>query len=162
MQSFRDEIPVLTPNPAAGFTMLELMVVLGLMAVLTGLFLLNINTDHHRLRSAAFNLRSDLVRARSEAVKRNVTTEVQFGVDGYLLCIDPDPVLDNPCRAVNTLFEVSVSPKGLVIDNTHYANSKVSFSPRGGALNGYVDLSNAQNEEYRIRTNSAGKIWIEQ
>lgn len=81
-----------------GFSLLELMVVIAIVAILAlGLSTMSRNPIID-VKSAVFNLRSDLGYARSEAVRRNTPVLVQFTVgamDGYRICDDIDA--DNIC-----------------------------------------------------------------
>lgn len=75
-------------RPAAGFTLLELMVVVAVAAVLAAVAAPGLSTfiDNQRLRNGSFDLVSDLMLARSEAVTRNavvVVTPTATGSDGW-------------------------------------------------------------------------------
>ena len=61
-----------------GFTLLELMTVVAVVAVLAAVAAPSLKTfiDNQRLRNASFDLVSDLLIARSEALKRGGTTVV--------------------------------------------------------------------------------------
>jgi type IV fimbrial biogenesis protein FimT len=77
----------LTPR-AAGFTLLELMVVVAIAAVLAAVAAPGMSTfiDNQRLRNGSFDLVSDLLLARSEAVTRNsvvVVSPSATGSDGW-------------------------------------------------------------------------------
>lgn len=58
---------------ARGFTIVELMVAVGVFAILTALAVPSFREfiARQRLRAASFDLRTDLILARSEALKRN-------------------------------------------------------------------------------------------
>ncbi|MGQ9749982.1 pilus assembly FimT family protein [Desulfosoma sp.] len=62
-------------------TLVELMVVLGLMALLMTLVAVHSNTASYRLKSTVFSLRSLMQRARLEAVRTNKNTYVDFDAD---------------------------------------------------------------------------------
>jgi type IV fimbrial biogenesis protein FimT len=67
------------PRCARGFTLVEAMTVIAIMAILTGLSsasFVGLN-QATTIRGAAFDLVADLDYARSEAVKRNVDVTVQ-------------------------------------------------------------------------------------
>lgn len=73
---------------AAGFTLLELMVVVAVAAVLAAVAAPGLSTfiDNQRLRNGSFDLVSDLLLARSEAVTRNsvvVVTPTGTNSDGW-------------------------------------------------------------------------------
>ena len=62
-------------------TLVELMVVLGLMALLMTLMAVQSNTASYRLKSTVSSLRSLMQRARLEAVRTNKNTYVDFDAD---------------------------------------------------------------------------------
>lgn len=65
---------------SAGFSLIELMVAITLLAILTLLATPGFSdwTRNNRLRSTAESLRSDLQTARAEAIRRNTGTRLQF------------------------------------------------------------------------------------
>lgn len=68
----------------SGFTAIELMVTLTVLAVLVSLAVPSFKelVAAQRLRTASFDLRSDLVFARSEALKRNQNVTIAPRLDG--------------------------------------------------------------------------------
>ncbi len=71
-----------SPHPgSAGFTLLELMVVVAVAAVLAAIAAPSFSTfiDNQRLRNASFDIVSDLSLARSEALTRQTTVVITPG-----------------------------------------------------------------------------------
>jgi hypothetical protein len=95
-----------------------------------------------------------MFRAKSEAVKRNQPVTILFTTRGYRMAInvgDPNEL---------TLDRVDLTSRNITL-TPGYANSRVDFRPRGGATAGNVLLTSIKGETFLIRTNNAGKIWIE-
>jgi type IV fimbrial biogenesis protein FimT len=70
-----------THRRARGFTLLEAMVAMSILAILAGLAAANFSpiVNSARIRAAALDFSTDLAMARSEAIKRN--TEVTLAFD---------------------------------------------------------------------------------
>jgi|WetSurMetagenome_2_1015567.scaffolds.fasta_scaffold11298_3 prepilin-type N-terminal cleavage/methylation domain-containing protein len=70
----------------SGFTLVELMVTVALVAIILGLSATYINSSQYTLRAAAYNLRSALQKTRLEAIKRNraVYLDFDFNDDGAI------------------------------------------------------------------------------
>jgi Tfp pilus assembly protein FimT len=149
-----DKAVVSRLKTVTGFSVLELMVAVAIMGIMGAMVAADISSSRYDLRSSAFNLRSLLVRAKSDAVKRNQPVAVSFGAGGYTAAIDPG----GPGEVV--LFDVNVADKGVEME-IHWLNDRVIFSPRGSAQNGHVLLANAEGERFMVRTNTAGRVWIE-
>ena len=88
---------------SAGFTLVELMVTVAIMAIIAGLTFGNMNTASYKLKSAAKTLKANMQKARLLAVKENCPVYVDFDFnddstidDSYTLWKDlnwnaPDP-----------------------------------------------------------------------
>jgi type IV fimbrial biogenesis protein FimT len=64
-----------------GFTLIEAMVVISILAILAGLAAANFSSiiNSSRIRAAALDLSTDLAMARSEAIKRNTEVTLAYG-----------------------------------------------------------------------------------
>jgi prepilin-type N-terminal cleavage/methylation domain-containing protein len=71
-------------GPSAGFTLVELMLVVALIAIITGVSVPSIQTAiaHSQLRGAASNLAGLMQASRMRAVKLNQTLSIQFDTLG--------------------------------------------------------------------------------
>ena len=81
-----------TSNLHRGFTMIELMIVVAVIAVAVALAAPSFRglLAKKRIEGVASELATDLQYARSEAVSRNATVRVTFGTGCYLLTAQPD------------------------------------------------------------------------
>ncbi len=84
-----------------GFSLIELMVVMVIVAILATQVIYSFTSPVSKVKGGAFNLRSDLNYARSEAVNRNLNVAVEFLInfsadldgdgdtdDGYRIWVD--------------------------------------------------------------------------
>ena len=71
----------LSRRRASGFTLIEAMVVISIVAILTGLAAANFSSiiNSSRIRAAALDFTTDIAMARSEAIKRNTDVTLAFG-----------------------------------------------------------------------------------
>ena len=104
-----------------GFTLVELLVVLVIIAILALQVVTGWNSPVQKVKTAAFNLRGDFNLARAEAVKRNVDVLVDFmfkgevidgatiANDGYRLCLDKNS--DNACTNADTAIDPAAAIK---------------------------------------------------
>lgn len=141
---------------SAGFTLIELVICMALLGILGCIAAPSFNQYvlKSSLKSAAFQLCSDLVEAKSLAIKNN----------------RPSPVILNPADnqysiAINGRTVSLANYSGAVQFTTDPAgsdpsSSSLTFTGRGlCSLGGQVYLTNAQKSAiFRIRTSGAGGI----
>lgn len=66
---------------AGGFSLVELMVTVALVAIILGLSSAYMNSSHYKLRTAAHNMRSAMQKSRLEAIKRNRIVVFDFDIN---------------------------------------------------------------------------------
>lgn len=146
----------------SGLTLIELLVVLLIISVLTGSALVYMNTDAHRLRAEANNLKSTLEEARAEAVKRNEKVHVVLDDDTYQVRL--------PNQGDEVLSTVNL-PEGVFLISTnddennndlddHLDSYTVSLQPLGTSHNRHFRITN-NSQYYKIGVYTAGRIYIE-
>ena len=131
-----------------GVTLIELIVVLGMMAIIAAMAVTSLSSEGSKLRAAAYNLRTELLSAKAEAIKKNHTAIINFNntTNSYQASIDG-----------NTLFRKSL-PREVSLS---YSNDEFKFTALSTAFpnNGKVTLSSA-GKEYEVQINACGKVTI--
>ena len=140
----------------AGFTLVELMVTVAIMAIIAGLTFGNMNTASYKLKTTAKILSGNMQRARLEAVKRNVDVSVGFDRDG-------DGTLD---QGYYNLTDASGNQILAVNDNkVTFIPSMISitFTPQGtcSAANIKMVTNGTTKPEYKVTTNNIGRVKFE-
>jgi len=131
-------------DKSSGFTLLELIVVIAIIAILGYIAIGSFDMGGLDLREEAWNLRRNLVKVSNQAITTNTIHTVTFTADGYS---DDHGV-------------VSVTLESGVTLTTTYTGDQLSFNGMGNAHTGSVTLTDGE-KSYTVRTNRAGRIWIE-
>ncbi len=144
----------------AGFTLMEMMVVVAVLAIMTGVAIPGFMEllPGMRLNGAARQVMGDLMAARMKAVKLNQKTKIFFDNNHqYRICNDADKddtVADGEgdveSRDIQDEYPdvtFSSTPSGLV------------FSPRGTSTNRSITLQNSEGSK-TITTSIAGRVKI--
>jgi type IV fimbrial biogenesis protein FimT len=164
-----------------GFTAMELMVVVGIIAILAAIAVPNIINwlPNYRLKTAARDLVSNMQKARMQAIKENKDWAIVFDStnSNYMICSDPGPddswsnFGDN--RIVETLnlngyksgvgyghgSATSAVGSSFGSDNITYNSNVVVFNPRGSGSAGYVYIDHqTHTTTFAVGTVSSGSI----
>ena len=110
-----------------GFTLIELMTVIAIVAILTALAAPSFSglTAKKRVEGALTELTTDLQFARSEAVQRNRNVRITFGTDCYVIHTVGSTATSCTQSGGASLGTGAVGVKTVQLD----AGSTVSFSP---------------------------------
>ncbi|MCK4378941.1 MAG: GspH/FimT family pseudopilin [Deltaproteobacteria bacterium] len=154
---------------SAGFTLVELMVTVAIMAIIAGFTFGNLNSTSYKLKSSARTLQAKMQQAKLLAVKENCNVFVDFDLDGdstidsfYTLWrdADNDNSYDDPVEHVERVAlpiliafgsvaggdggpTKGASPTSTVapeVDGISFSGNSVRFNPEGTASNGWAYL----------------------
>ena len=149
-----------------GFTIIELMTVLAIIAVVTAIVTPNILVwrNNAKMRDAVDNLMGDLQMAKISAVKENNNVAVLFNPTSYRVFVDKD----NPCvqDADERLLRVRTLPAGVKFDLSHpdwtFTNNRTRFNSRGRAnIAGTAVIVNLEGRQRDVILSTLGRIRVE-
>lgn len=160
-----------------GFTVVELLIVIALIGIISGIGIPNFLTwlPKYRLKGAARDLYSNLQLARVGAIKANKTWAIVFDEGGNKYTIYSDY---GGANSVQNTIELSdyksditygsgsastESDGGALGDLITYSNDRVEFSSKGTANVGNVYLTNVRNDNcFEVGTLLSGVVLLQE
>ncbi len=149
-------------NKQSGFTLLEMMIVIGLLSVFAGIAIPNFLSylPKHRLNGAARQVRGDLMWARMQAVSQNNEFKVFFLNDHEYQILDDD---DNDGNIDDGEWTQTKDIQNEYFDVT-FSNvtDDPIFRPRGTASGATITLSNpVVSADVNVAIAMTGRVKIE-
>lgn len=149
-----------------GFTLIELMIVLGVISVLAGVAfpMLSQWIPNYRLKGAAQILYADLQKAKLHAVKtnRNVTVNFTFSAG----CSGPTRYAFTETGGLGKVVASNTMGDGICIYSSNFTNDTSGFNPRGfpteaAPTQRTVNIKHTKiTREYQITQSIAGSLTI--
>ena len=134
------------PSCAHGLSLIEMLVVIAIIAIMSAIAIPNLMPKRFEIRTAAFNLRSNLMKARTAAVKTNSDAKVTFDVSANSY--------NGTCDGI-TLFQTILN------ENVDLSiGSPITFKSLGTASSAKMILASAQGN-CTIRVKGSGRIFID-
>jgi type IV fimbrial biogenesis protein FimT len=177
-----DEIMRKNLQKSSGFTLIELMIAIGIISILASIAVpavMNWLPDY-RLKAAARDLYSNLQSTKLNAVKSNNDWAVVFDIanNQYLICSDSgadgswsgtaDNAIVKTCPLDSYGSSVAfghgnaTTPIGATFgDEITFNNNVVVFNSRGTCNAGYVYLQNNKNSAFGIGSLSSGIVRLQ-
>jgi len=140
-----------------GFTLVELMVTVAIIAIMAGFTFAELNSNSYKLKSAAQNIKATIQRGRLEAIKRNRSVTIDFDHN-------QDGTVDNNGFTIfddeNNTIQTMVFPN---IDITPPNSGAIIFSATGTSFSQALTLTNENSDkpEYKITVHPTGRVKIE-
>ncbi len=149
----------------SGFSIMELMIVIGIIAIVSAITLPNFISyrDNYKLGSASRDIMSVLQNAKIRAVRDNANVEVIFntGAGTYMAFVD-NVVINGVLDAGETTTANDQMPAGVTLTGTTFAGDQAGFAGNGLPSNfGSVTLTNQGGRTSQIFLSMAGNVRIQ-
>jgi prepilin-type N-terminal cleavage/methylation domain-containing protein len=149
-------------NKAKGFSLMELMIVIGIIAILAAIAVpqYNIFTYNNALKSAARELAGDIQLIRQTAMSNNTTYTLNFvNNTRYNYCIPPGCI---PPNGQPTIKDVTTFHPDITFAQ-NFAGNQITFNQRGTmAPWGTITLTNFRQSTVTLTaTPPAGRINVQ-
>lgn len=141
---------------SAGFTVVELLIVIAVAGVLTAMAVPNFTTwvANYRLKSAAQAVHANLIGAKMLGAKEGREYRITTAATGITI---QQGNLSSGSTAWTTIKTLNMADYPGVSAN---AANAIVFAPRGTASNETITLTNAQNATKTITVSIAGRVKI--
>ncbi len=144
----------------AGFTIMELMIVIAIIGILAGISIPNIVSwrDNHQLNSMAREVQSIIQGARQSAIKENSTVTITFDSGAKRI------ISSHSNRSTGTVKVVTTNLRpGIILSANFGGNSVLSYNNRGLPSSGIgsVIFTNQKGDSRSIIVNITGNSRIQ-
>ncbi|MBF0413434.1 MAG: GspH/FimT family protein [Desulfamplus sp.] len=146
----------------AAFTLIELMVVIGIIAIMSAIAIPNLMNPEHKLKKAATGLMSDMQKTRSMAIKENKEWRIVFDATGYSIFTDTINPGPPPVKTPVEKKRVDLSGYAAGVEYGHGSATKdVSGDSSFPAVHTYTDNTLAFTPKGTVNTTSGtGEMYV--
>ncbi len=132
-----------------GVTLVEVILVVAIIAIMSGMAITSLTSRDAELKSAAYELSTNLMQARLRAIKQNEKVKVAFDTskESYNATLQDTG---------NLIYIVSLKP-GIDLQTS---NTDITFTPLGTASNSSFQLLGSTGQAYSISVSSIGNIKV--
>lgn len=160
---------MIAPRAPKGFTLLEVLIVVGILAILATLAAPSFSSfiDKYRVKRAADSLSAFLINTKTEAIKQNTTVRAVFKSSGggTTWCAGMTTANTCDCTVLDSCTVNSMDRrvrgsdfKGIVL-NSPADGAMFSFTPlRGAVNNGNAQVQSAAGLQVRVVVSGTGRI----
>ena len=141
-----------------GFTLVELLIVIGIGSLMAAVSLIGVNTmlPKYRLNSAVSTVRGDLYKTKILAAKNKNQHRIDFTSSSTQYTVEEN--INGTWTTVSTR-QIASEYSGVSVDTTASANPV--FQPRGTMLSGVtVELDHSNGASKEITVSSVGRIKV--
>ena len=134
-------------NKNRGFSIFEVLVVIAVMGILTGMIIPNLNRGDIELRQATRSFSISVQRTRSEAIRSNRFVGIDFATDSFSIFIDQNN--NRSYDGDDTLVsKVNLATEYPSISITKNSTNQIIFDPRGfvsGSINQTIAFNSSKS-----------------
>lgn len=137
-----------------GFSLIEMMVVIGIIAILAGIGIPNLlrYVDNSNLRSAVRDMQGDINDTRARAVAENRAYRMVINIGGNRYEIQ---------QPIGTkISERDITVYGSNVSFQSASATIIDFQTRGTVTNGTIVIKNKRNSQATITINVTGRTYV--
>lgn len=153
---------MMNKKQGSGFTLIELMIAVAIVGILASLAVPSFSKmiERNRLKEAVESLKSDLMFARTEAIKQSTNIQVSLAIDGSSWCygIDDDNTACDCSTAGDCVLKTIDGSqfKGTALD----ADDNFTFDFRRGTSFAGGSTLSTSNYSARVRVSNGGRVRV--